>query len=150
MRSSQRLREAIHATVKQTDNDLEAQRQATEFALRKRIHEMKRAKDEDEWPEEECKYILILGVKFCFISLDSFVIVAALLIFGVKLGSSSFMMFVRETNDISENTHDTTSFTFSPFQSHNYSIGGFEWISINLSKSAVFSLQTSENNLKPP
>ena len=31
-----------------------------------------------------------------------------------------------------------------------YSIGGFEWISINLSKSAVFSLQTSEYNLKPP
>ena len=31
-----------------------------------------------------------------------------------------------------------------------YRIGGFEWISINLSKSAAFSLQTSENNLKPP
>ena len=30
------------------------------------------------------------------------------------------------------------------------SIGGFEWISINLSKSAAFSFQTSENNLKPP
>ena len=29
------------------------------------------------------------------------------------------------------------------------SIGGFEWISINLSKSAAFSLQTSESNLKP-
>lgn len=52
MRSSQRLREAIHSTVAQTDNDLEAQRQATEFALRKRIHEMKRAKDEDEWQKK--------------------------------------------------------------------------------------------------
>ena len=30
------------------------------------------------------------------------------------------------------------------------SIGGFEWITINLSKNAAFSLQTSENNLKPP
>ena len=30
-----------------------------------------------------------------------------------------------------------------------YSIGEFEWISINLSKSREFSLQTSENNLKP-
>ena len=30
------------------------------------------------------------------------------------------------------------------------SIGEFEWISISLSKSAAFSLQTSENNLKPP
>ena len=28
-------------------------------------------------------------------------------------------------------------------------IGGFEWLSINLSKSAAFLLQT-ENNLKPP
>ena len=52
MRSSQRLREAIHSTVAQTDNDLEAQRQATEFALRKRIHEMKRAKEEDEWQKK--------------------------------------------------------------------------------------------------
>ena len=31
-----------------------------------------------------------------------------------------------------------------------YSIGGFEWIFINLIESAAFSLQTSENNLKPP
>ncbi|XP_071836236.1 tektin-B1-like [Apostichopus japonicus] len=52
MRASQRLREAIHSTVAQTDNDLEAQRQATEFALRKRIHEMERAKDEDEWQKQ--------------------------------------------------------------------------------------------------
>lgn len=52
MRSSQRLREAIHSTINQTDNDLEAQRQATEFALRKRIHEMERAKDEDEWQKQ--------------------------------------------------------------------------------------------------
>ena len=29
-------------------------------------------------------------------------------------------------------------------------IGRFEWIYINLSKSAAFSLQTPENNLKPP
>ena len=38
----------------------------------------------------------------------------------------------------------------SPWLKPQYSIGGFEWISINLSKSAAFSLQTSENNLKPP
>ena len=31
-----------------------------------------------------------------------------------------------------------------------YSIGGFEWISINLSTRAAFSLQISENNLKLP
>ena len=33
---------------------------------------------------------------------------------------------------------------------HDLLDGGFEWISINLSNSAAFSLQTSENNLKPP
>ena len=55
MRSSQRLREAIHSTINQTDNDLEAQRQATEFALRKRIHEMERAKDEDEWQKQNVR-----------------------------------------------------------------------------------------------
>ncbi|XP_041483999.1 tektin-B1-like [Lytechinus variegatus] len=52
MRSSQRLREAIHSTVAQTDNDLEAQRQATEFAIRKSIHEMKSAKKELEWQKK--------------------------------------------------------------------------------------------------
>ena len=31
-----------------------------------------------------------------------------------------------------------------------FSIVGFEWILINILKSAAFSLQTSENNLKPP
>ena len=31
-----------------------------------------------------------------------------------------------------------------------YSIGGFESISINLSNSAAFSLQTSESSIKPP
>ena len=31
-----------------------------------------------------------------------------------------------------------------------YSFGELEWISINLSKSAVFSLQTLENNLTSP
>ena len=31
-----------------------------------------------------------------------------------------------------------------------YSIGGFEWIPISLSKSVAFSLLTSESNLKPP
>ena len=34
--------------------------------------------------------------------------------------------------------------------SHNYSTGGFERIFISLLKSAAFSLQMSENNLKPP
>ena len=36
------------------------------------------------------------------------------------------------------------------FLKPKFSIGGFEWIFISLSKSAAFSLQTQENNLKPP
>ena len=34
-------------------NELEAQRTATEFALRKRIYEMERAKGELEWQEKK-------------------------------------------------------------------------------------------------
>ena len=34
------------------------------------------------------------------------------------------------------------------FLIHEYSIGEFEWIFISLLKSAAFSLQTSENNIK--
>ena len=49
MRSSTRLREAIHHTLQECDNDLEAQKLGTEYAFRKRIHEMERAKKELEW-----------------------------------------------------------------------------------------------------
>ncbi|ESO88252.1 hypothetical protein LOTGIDRAFT_193495 [Lottia gigantea] len=52
MQASGRLREAIHHTLQKTDNDLEAQKIATEFALRKRIHEFERAKDELEWQKK--------------------------------------------------------------------------------------------------
>lgn len=49
MRASVTLREAIAATLAQTRNELEAQRIATEFAYRKRIHETERAEGELEW-----------------------------------------------------------------------------------------------------
>lgn len=52
MRSSTRLREAIHHTLHQTDNDLAAQNNATDYATRKRQHEMKKARDEDEWQKK--------------------------------------------------------------------------------------------------
>jgi len=52
MKASTRLREAIHHTLQQCDNDLEAQRLATEYAYRKRIHEFQRAKDELEWQKK--------------------------------------------------------------------------------------------------
>ena len=40
MRASTALREAINNTIEQTANDLEAQRLRTEYAFRKRIHEV--------------------------------------------------------------------------------------------------------------
>lgn len=52
MQASNRLREAIHHTLHQTANDLEAQKVATEYAFRKRIHEFERAKDELEWQKK--------------------------------------------------------------------------------------------------
>ncbi|BFZ00180.1 hypothetical protein BsWGS_03219 [Bradybaena similaris] len=52
MKSASRLREQIHHTLHQTANDLEAQKQATEYAYRKRIHEYQRAKDELEWQKK--------------------------------------------------------------------------------------------------
>lgn len=51
--ASIRLREAINHTLHQTDNDLESQKTATEYAFRKRIHEMKRAIDELNWQKKQ-------------------------------------------------------------------------------------------------
>ena len=56
MRSSVTLREAINATLAQTKNELEAQRVATEFSYRKRIHEAERAKGELEWQQENVSF----------------------------------------------------------------------------------------------
>ncbi|BFZ16999.1 hypothetical protein BsWGS_20038 [Bradybaena similaris] len=47
--SSSKLRLEMYHTLQQTANDLEAQKQATEFAFRKRMHMVKRARDELEW-----------------------------------------------------------------------------------------------------
>ncbi|PAA69953.1 hypothetical protein BOX15_Mlig027076g1, partial [Macrostomum lignano] len=51
--SSGRLREAAHRTIHDTDNDLESQRQASDYALRKRLHEEEQAKDELEWQKQQ-------------------------------------------------------------------------------------------------
>ncbi|XP_042750163.1 tektin-2 isoform X2 [Lagopus leucura] len=52
MKASTKLREAIVLSIAQTNNELEAQRVATEFALRKRIRDMERAYDELKWQEQ--------------------------------------------------------------------------------------------------
>ncbi|NXI47987.1 TEKT2 protein, partial [Galbula dea] len=52
MKASAELREAALLLMAQTDNELEAQRAATEFALRKRIRDLERASDELKWQEQ--------------------------------------------------------------------------------------------------
>ncbi|NXP03013.1 TEKT2 protein, partial [Thinocorus orbignyianus] len=52
MKASTLLREATQLTIAQTNNELEAQRVATEFAFRKRIRDLDRAYDELKWQEK--------------------------------------------------------------------------------------------------
>ena len=49
MAKSQRLRENIFHSIEQTTNDLKVQIDATNFEFRKRMYEMKRAKEELEY-----------------------------------------------------------------------------------------------------
>ncbi|MBN3319348.1 TEKT2 protein, partial [Atractosteus spatula] len=51
MKASLQLREAMRVTISQTQNELEAQRVATDFALRKRSHELERAREELLWQQ---------------------------------------------------------------------------------------------------
>ena len=53
MANSRRLREANHHVIQQTDNDLATQQAATDYALRKRIHELERALDELRWQKQQ-------------------------------------------------------------------------------------------------
>ncbi|KAM4698995.1 tektin-2 [Discoglossus pictus] len=55
IKASIRLRELIAMTISQTNNELDAQRVAVEFALRKRIHEFERALNELRWQEKNTK-----------------------------------------------------------------------------------------------
>ncbi|CAH8613840.1 unnamed protein product [Schistosoma curassoni] len=53
IRSGRRLREAIYLTLCQVSNDLEAQAQATEFALRQRKNDFEQALDELKWQKKQ-------------------------------------------------------------------------------------------------
>lgn len=55
LQASAELREAISMTIAQTNNELEAQRQAVEFAYRKRIHEFEKTHNELKWQEKNTK-----------------------------------------------------------------------------------------------
>ncbi|KFQ27546.1 Tektin-2, partial [Merops nubicus] len=52
MKASAKLREVTALAIAQTNNKLEAQRVATEFAFRKRIRDLERAYDELKWQEQ--------------------------------------------------------------------------------------------------
>ncbi|KAM8796168.1 tektin-2 [Eudromia elegans] len=52
MKASDELREAIALTIAQTNNELEAQHEITEFAMRKRIRDLEKAYDELKWQEK--------------------------------------------------------------------------------------------------
>ncbi len=55
MESSKRLRENIQQTMAQSSSDLDAQKNATDFAMRRRIHEAEQAKDELNWQRKQVK-----------------------------------------------------------------------------------------------
>lgn len=52
MDSSKRLRENIQLLMSQSNANLDSQSNATEFAMRKRIHETEQAKDELLWQKK--------------------------------------------------------------------------------------------------
>ena len=64
MAKSQRLRENIFHTIEQTTNDLKVQIDATNFEFRKRIYEMKRAKEELEYQMRKVLLILDKNVLY--------------------------------------------------------------------------------------
>jgi tektin-2 len=60
MESSKRLRENIQQTMAQSSSDLVAQRNATDFALRRRLHEAQQARDELDWQKKQVSWLLDL------------------------------------------------------------------------------------------
>jgi tektin-2 len=52
MQSSKRLRENIQHTMSQSTNNMNSQKNATEYAMRKRIHETEQARDELGWQKK--------------------------------------------------------------------------------------------------
>ena len=67
---STRLRESIFHTIGQSSADLESQSKASEYALRKRLHELERALKELEWQKKQVFKNLEFYYFFSFIILD--------------------------------------------------------------------------------
>jgi tektin-2 len=65
---SVRLRESIFHTIGQSSADLESQGKASEYALRKRLHELERSLKELEWQKKQVVLCFFLNC-YSFISL---------------------------------------------------------------------------------
>lgn len=59
IRNSERLRESINQTIRQTTSDLEAQWTSTHYSFRKRKHEMDQVKAELEWQQKSVSETLL-------------------------------------------------------------------------------------------
>jgi tektin-2 len=55
--SSKRLRENIKHLMAESTSDLNSQKNSTEFALRKRIHETEQARDELVWQKKNVGFL---------------------------------------------------------------------------------------------
>ncbi|KAM7097669.1 tektin-2 isoform 1-T5 [Molossus nigricans] len=66
MKEATELREAIALTIAETNNELEAQRVATEFAFRKRLREMEKVYSELKWQEKNVSLLHLIpwGLNF--------------------------------------------------------------------------------------
>ncbi|OWK04916.1 TEKT2 [Cervus elaphus hippelaphus] len=61
MKRAIELREAIALTIAETNNELEAQRVATEFAFRKRLREMEKLYSELKWQEKNVSLLRVVS-----------------------------------------------------------------------------------------
>ncbi len=64
METSKRLRENIQQLIAQSNSDLDSQKNSTEYAMRKRIHETEQAKDELMWQKKNVNEHLVKIVFF--------------------------------------------------------------------------------------
>ena len=94
IRRSERLRDMIRQAINQTTNDLNAQHNATDFALRKRIQEFECARDELEWQKrqtEEEIARLLEDIAGSFLFLLAFILFLFLLLIFLSLELEKFI-----------------------------------------------------------
>lgn len=77
MHSSKRLRENIQQTMAQSKSDMDSQKNATEYAMRKRIHETEQAHDELCWQRKNVRILFIY-------SCETFLLESSLNVFILK------------------------------------------------------------------